>query len=103
MRCVVDIQKVGLQRFFLASWLEALVIRPLHLSCRDWSLGLHEFFAAAGEDRVDRLRMQHRSFDKTLPYNPKRVLFRVIVRRKLAEPLAFQHIHGAVNVVVFRP
>ena len=29
--------------------------------------------------------------------------FHVMVRGKLAEPLAFRHPPGAVNVVVFRP
>ena len=64
---------------------------------------LHRAMAVETQRTWDRLRTQHRSFDKTLPYNPKTFLFRVIVRRKLAEPLAFRHPHGAVNVVVFRP
>ena len=64
---------------------------------------LHRAMAVESQRTWDRLRSQHRSVEKTLPYNPKTFLFRVIVRRELAEPLAFRHPHGAVNVVVFRP
>jgi hypothetical protein len=64
---------------------------------------LHRVMAVESQRTWDRLRAQHRSLEKTLPYNPKTFLFRVIVRKKLAEPLAFRHPHGAVNLVVFRP
>ena len=64
---------------------------------------IHRAMAVETQRTWDRLRTQHRSFKKILPYNPKTFLFRVMVRRKLAEPLAFRHPPGAVNVVVFRP
>ena len=64
---------------------------------------LHRVMSVESQRTWDRLRPQHRSLEKTLPYNPKTFLFHVIVRRKLAEPLAFRHPHGAVNLVVFRP
>ena len=64
---------------------------------------LHRVMVIESQRTWDRLRPQHRSLEKALPYNPKTFLFRVIVRKKLAEPLAFRHPHGAVNLVVFRP
>ena len=64
---------------------------------------IHRAMSVETQRMCDRLRNQHRSFKKFLPYNLKPFLFRVMVRRKLAEPLAFRHLPGAVNVVVFRP
>ena len=64
---------------------------------------LHRAMVVETQRTWDRLRPQHPSLGKTLPYNPKTFLFRVVLRRKLAEPLAFRHPHGAVNLVVYRP
>ena len=60
-------------------------------------------FAVETQRAWERLRSQHRSFEKTLPYAPKTFLFRILVAKRLNEPLAFRHPRGAVNVVVYRP
>ena len=60
-------------------------------------------FAVQTQRAWEGLRPQHRSFEKTLPYTPKTFLFRVLVTKKLNQPLAFRHPRGAVNVVVYRP
>jgi len=63
----------------------------------------HRACAVETQRAWDRLRPQHRSSEKTLPYTPKTFLFRVHVTRKLSEPLAFRHPRGAVNIAVYRP
>ena len=60
-------------------------------------------YAVQTQREWQKLRPQHRSFQKTMPYEPKTFIFRVLVMRKLNHPLTFRHPRGAVNVVVYRP
>ena len=76
------------------------------LGCNGRIYGVARFqraFAVEAQRVWERLRSQHRSFEKTLPYAPKTFLFNVRVSKKLNEPLAFRHPRGAVNIVVYRP
>ena len=43
-------------------------------------------FAVQTQRAWERLRLQHRAFEKTLPYAPKTFLFRVLVTKKLNKP-----------------
>ena len=76
------------------------------LGCNSRIYGVARFqraFAVETQRAWERLRSQHRAFEKTLPYASKTFMFRVLVTKKLNEPLTFRHPRGAVNVVVCRP
>ena len=76
------------------------------LGCNGRIYGVARFqraFVVQTQRAWERLRLQHRAFEKTLPYAPKTFLFRALVTKKLNKPLAFHHPRGAVNVVVYRP
>ena len=76
------------------------------LGCNGRIYGVARFqraFAVQTQRAWERLRSQHRAFEKTLPYAPKTFMFRVLVTKKLNEPLAFRQTCGAVNVVVYYP